>query len=357
MNRNLQQEAMKKQAQVRAEYKKKMEAEERARTEKKKIKDGSLVCVADKLKEDLKQVDATISTGFKSLDNELGGGLRTGSLIILGGIPSLGKTTLALNIANNVAKTGRDVLFFSLEMSRVELVLKSISRQTFMPDNSEHQIDSSYMKTIPEKASLVIDVYGKKWTETQKEEWQKAVDIYREKVASHLHVAECSEDVEATMIREEIDNFTLKEPLLNPLVIVDYIQIMTSSKPTDKQSVDANMTELKRIARDYKVAIIAISSFSRSNYYEEVGYESFKESGGIDYGADVMLGLQLIIDWGEVKRAKELSEKRKLYDDAKSAYPRKLELKVIKNRISKSGGKVSFDYYSQYDFFGEVKGL
>jgi replicative DNA helicase len=38
----------------------------------------------------------------------------------------------------NVAKTGRDVLFFSLEMSRVELVLKSISRQTFMADNSEH---------------------------------------------------------------------------------------------------------------------------------------------------------------------------------------------------------------------------
>ncbi len=73
-----------------------LEAEEK---EVEEIKDGSLVCVADKLKEDLKQVEeevktATISTGFKSLDNELGGGFRTGSLIILGGIPSLGKLLL-----------------------------------------------------------------------------------------------------------------------------------------------------------------------------------------------------------------------------------------------------------------------
>jgi hypothetical protein len=167
------QEALKKQAQVGAEYKKKMEAKERARTEEKEVGDGSLVCVSDKLKEDLKQVEegvktATISTGFESLDNELGGGLRTGSLIILGGIPSLGKTTLALNIANNIAKTGRDVLFFSLEMSRVELELKSISRQTFMPDNSEHQIDSSHMKTITAKALSVIVFCRGKCTETKK---------------------------------------------------------------------------------------------------------------------------------------------------------------------------------------------
>jgi replicative DNA helicase len=107
-------------------------------------------------------------------ENEPGGGLRTGSLIILGGIPSLGKTTLALNIANNVAETGRDVLFFSLEMSRVELELKSVSRQTFVPDNSEHQIDSFYMKTIPEKASAVIDVYGKKMYRNSKRRMAKS---------------------------------------------------------------------------------------------------------------------------------------------------------------------------------------
>ncbi len=327
-----------------------LEAEEK---EVEEIKDGILVCVSDKLKEDLKQVEeelktATISTGFESLDNELGGGLRTGSLIILGGIPSLGKTTLALNIANNVAKTGRDVLFFSLEMSRVELVLKSISRQTFMPDNAEQQIDSSYMKIMAAKALSVIDFYNGKCTETQKEEWQKAVDIYCEKVASHLHIAECSGNVDVETIKAAIKDFMSDETRqLKPLIIVDYMQNINSSEKTDKQAVDANMTSLKRIARDYKVVIIAISSFNRNNYYTEVGYESFKESGGIDYGADVVIGLQ-VAGYGD-----NTQENKETHDKAKTAYPRKLKLRVVKNRIFKSGVQISFDYYPKYDCFCE----
>lgn len=337
---------------------KKREIEAEEKTEEKEVeevKDGSLVCVADKLKEDLKQVEreiktATISTGFKSLDKELGGGLRTGSLIILGGIPSLGKTTFALNIANNVAKTGRDVLFFSLEMSRVELELKSISRQTFMPDNAESQIDFSHMKTMAAKASSVIDFYNGKCTETQKEEWQKAVDIYREKVASHLHIAECSELADVETIKAEIKQFISTETCqLKPLIIIDYMQIIKSFGMTDKQAVDANMTTLKRIARDNKVVIIAISSFNRNNYYAEVGYESFKESGSIDYGADMVIGLQFAVNY----YGDNTQGNREIHDKAKTDNPRKLELKVVKNRIFKSSQKIPLDYYSQYDCFCE----
>ena len=68
-------------------------------------------------------------TGFKYLDEQLGGGIRTG-LYVLGAIPSLGKTTLVLQMADNLAKQGEKVLIFSLEQSKFELVAKAISRIT-----------------------------------------------------------------------------------------------------------------------------------------------------------------------------------------------------------------------------------
>ena len=72
-----------------------------------------------------------ISTGFEILDDKLDGGLYPG-LYVIGAISSLGKTTLVLQIADQIAKAGQDVLFFSLEMARNELMAKSISRQTYI---------------------------------------------------------------------------------------------------------------------------------------------------------------------------------------------------------------------------------
>lgn len=69
-------------------------------------------------------------TGFKKLDEELNGGIKNG-LYIIGAIPSLGKTTLTLQIADNIASQGNKVIIFSLEQSRFELVSKSISRLTW----------------------------------------------------------------------------------------------------------------------------------------------------------------------------------------------------------------------------------
>ncbi|MDR0800003.1 MAG: hypothetical protein LBN01_00505 [Endomicrobium sp.] len=92
------------------------------------------------------------------------------------------------------------------------------------------------------------------------------------------------------------------------------------------------------------------ANFNRDNYYFEVGYESFKESSGVDYGADTVLGLQLKADYDN---AKSIGESQKLHDEAESANPRQVELKVIKNGMFKSGGKVQFNYYPQYDCFVE----
>lgn len=72
-----------------------------------------------------------VSTGFSKLDKELGDGFFPG-LYIIGAISSLGKSAFVLQLADNIAKSGRDVLFFGLEMGKIELIARSLSRETFL---------------------------------------------------------------------------------------------------------------------------------------------------------------------------------------------------------------------------------
>ncbi|MDE7293294.1 MAG: toprim domain-containing protein, partial [Oscillospiraceae bacterium] len=76
-------------------------------------------------------------TGFSALDRAVNGGLYAG-LYVLGAASSVGKTTFLLQIADNAAAAGRDVLFFSLEQSRFELIAKSVSRESFMYCRENH---------------------------------------------------------------------------------------------------------------------------------------------------------------------------------------------------------------------------
>lgn len=85
------------------------------------------------------------------------------------------------------------------------------------------------------------------------------------------------------------------------VVIVDYLQIIASSdgRISDRQTIDENVAKLKRIAGDFNIVVIIISSFNRGNYMTEAGYESFKKSGGIEYSADCTNGMRLKLDNGE----------------------------------------------------------
>ncbi|GHT57221.1 hypothetical protein AGMMS50233_10350 [Endomicrobiia bacterium] len=103
------------------------------------------------------------------------------------------------------------------------------------------------------------------------------------------------------------------------------------------------MTELKRISRDYNIPVIVISSFNRTNYLNEVGFESFKKSGSIEYSADVLIGLQLKQNWTK----STLNEKREIVNEAKVKSPREIELVILKNRMHKAWNKIDFNYYPQ----------
>ena len=93
------------------------------------------------------------------------------------------------------------------------------------------------------------------------------------------------------------------------------------------------------------------------NYLAQVDFESFKESGGIEYTADVIWGLQLKIMNSEIfEGEKKLKQKRDAVRQAKNENPRKIELVCLKNRYGLSSYSCDFLYYARYDLFVPVKG-
>ena len=280
-----------------------------------------------------------IETKFNNFDSKLDGGLFEG-LYIIGAITSLGKTTLALQMADQIAAGGRDVLIFSLEMARNELMAKSISRLTLL------EVLKTKSSTALAKSARDITAGSRyaSYGATERELIARAVEEYR-KSAEHLYIHEGIGDIGTRQIRETVERHTriMGEA---PIVIVDYLQILAphSERMTDKQNTDRAVLELKRISRDYKIPVIGISSFNRQNYSQSVTMEAFKESGAIEYSSDVLIGLQLrgAGEAGFNATAEKLKN------------PRDVELIVLKNRNGAAGVSVEFEYYPRYNYFREI---
>lgn len=281
-----------------------------------------------------------IKTNFKKLDELLDGGLYDGFYCV-GAISSLGKTTLVTQIADQIAKQGVDVLIFSLEMARFEIMSKSISRHT-IEEVLETGVDVSNAKT---SRGITTGSKYAKYSFSEKELIKKAISKY-ESYSKNIIIVEGIGNVDVNSIRKtvQIHKNYFGRP---PVVIVDYLQILAplNERATDKQNTDKSVLELKRISRDFETAVIAISSFNRENYKTSVSMQSFKESGAIEYSSDVLIGLQL----------KGAGEDDFDVNEAKSKEPREIELVILKNRNGKTGTKMKFKYYPQFNFFKEVK--
>jgi replicative DNA helicase len=295
---------------------------------------------------DAKANTPAISTGFAKLDEKLDGGLYEG-LYIIGAISSLGKTTYILQIADQIAKQGRDVLFFSLEMSRYELMAKSISRLTF--ENCGGKEENA--KTT---RGILAGAKRKNYSEVEKELIKKSISDYAE-YSKNIYIHEGIGDIGVEKIRNEVEKhiiFTGNKPV----VFIDYLQIIAPHEPraTDKQNTDKAVLELKRLSRDIKIPLIAISSFNRENYTSPVNMQSFKESGAVEYSSDILIGLQFkgMDDFKSTEGQRSINIKT--LEAMKNEEPRNVELKILKNRNGKTGISLYYEYYPKFNRFDEI---
>lgn len=276
-----------------------------------------------------------LKTGFQRLDTLLLGGISPG-LIVLGGNPGVGKSTLCFQLAEHVVESGGQVMYFSLEMPVKWLLAKSISRRMFqkgypinaaslMGGDREHQLDEA------------------SWNQVEQEKNSEGFQA----VLKNLHV--WTTPLSASEIRQAVLQYK-GSGMGSPLVIVDYLQIVPSEESvkfrSDKEKNDYKVKQFKQLAHEDGFIVILISSLNRGSYTGPmpgaIQMSSFKETGEIEYSADLLLGLQFQNQRKYINLAKE-QEKN----------PREVEISILKNRYGSSGFSVPFTYYAANDCFLE----
>ena len=210
-------------------------------------------------------------SGFIGLDSYTDG-FQKSELIIIAGRPSVGKTSFGLNISLNVLKQTRlPVLFFSLEMSAQQLMYRLLSMET--------RLDQTKFKT-----GLL-----------NTEDWKKIDLIMRilGKIPVHLYD---TPQLSSSDVRKVLKNFSKTYPQIG-LVVIDYLQLMQeplSKNLNRSQEISLITRELKNIAREFAVPIVALSQLSRTidgRIDPKPMLSDLRDSGSIEQDADLVLML------------------------------------------------------------------
>lgn len=306
-----------------------------------------------------------IPTGWRALDDILGGGLFPG-LYALGAQSSFGKTTFAEQLAVRLSETGHDVLFFSLEMARYELIARGISRLTACLECGKKGY-TTVASAVNEKnkhplqnARTAVDMINPQTflhlNHDQQQLVTEAAALYRERTR-HLWIIAEDEDGQHTRLNVEAINRRVEEHNAitgaYPVVFVDYLQIIAGSdQKTDKANMDDIITRLRKMSRG-KYPVVVVSSFNRNNYYTEASMAAFKESGSIEYSADVLLALEPR-NMNDNTTPTATAKNKDAVKDTTNMETWPVQLSVLKNRLGRRDVAVNFDYTAKFNIYEEV---
>lgn len=209
-----------------------------------------------------------LTTGFVDLD-AVTRGLHPGNLIVIAGRPGMGKTSLALNIAEHVAvRENRAVGLFSLEMSQEELALRILSSQV---DISFGSLRSGHLS---------------------QKQWQKVIQAVKTVSRAPLYIDD-SANPSLLEIASKSRRFRAESGL--DLVIVDYLQLMQGTDRYENRNLEiAGITRsLKQLAKELNLPVIALSQLSRQPERRSADHRpqlaDLRESGSIEQDADVVI--------------------------------------------------------------------
>lgn len=236
---------------------------------------------------------APIKTGSPQLDVVLDGGFTDG-LYTVGGNTGAGKTTYALQLADNIARANNNVLYIALEMSRNELRARSISRLT-----SEIAASSvGYALGDGCTSRQIVDTvkYGR-LTDKDRDLISQAETLYNKFYASNMFVYEGVGDIDIYGITDLIHYCKQRSNIEGKgfIVFIDYLQMIAAPSDhsyTDKQQIDISVRGLKKASRDNCVPVVLLSSINRDSYDDANSLKSFKSSGDIEFTSSVCLILQ-----------------------------------------------------------------
>jgi replicative DNA helicase len=206
-----------------------------------------------------------VPTGFTDFD-QMTSGLQRQDLIVIAGRPSMGKTALALNMAQYAAKNGNTIGIFSLEMSAEQLVSRLLC--------SEARVDAHRLRT----------------GYLNREEWAKLADALRRLTETKIYI----DDTAGTGVLEmRAKCRRLKAEHGLDLLIVDYLQLMSGRGRIEsrQQEVSQISRDMKGLAKELNIPVIALSQLSRApetRSEHKPQLSDLRESGAIEQDADVV---------------------------------------------------------------------
>ena len=309
-------------------------------------------------------------TGFFTLDSELDGGFYGSQLVCVGAISSLGKTSFCLQVATQMAEQGKDVLIFSLEMSRDELNAKTVSRYSHILTEDALR-DHVFLDGFKTKFTTNEVLKGAVDSEesVSLEFFENAVEKTKA-IANHTYIYVGNNDVSVDKVAQVVKRH-YSATGRKPVVILDYLQILNPNEEAAKNRYDVrrstndDITKLKVLAREFDIPVIVISAFNRASYTDPVSMSSFRESSGIEYSADILIGLQYkgmeyftenstngssSRETDSAHSARVLRLFEKMQQTAAEGKAQAIELKLLKNRNG-SRGTLEFDFTPKYNFF------
>lgn len=260
-----------------------------------------------------------LSTGFVGLD-KITTGLHEDNLIILAARPAMGKTALALNIAQYIAvKEKKPVAIFSLEMGAESLIERMLA--------SEGMVEGYHLKT----GNLSV------------EEWSRLVHAQGNLYDAPIFVDDTA-GIRISEIRSKARKLAQEMGGLG-VIIIDYLQLITGSKGENRQQVVSEISrELKILAKDLKVPVIALSQLSRAveqRQDKRPMLADLRESGSIEQDADIVAFL-----YRDAYYQKEQADSQEANNVT--------ELILEKNRHG-SLGTVKLYFHKEYTKFSSVE--
>ena len=208
-----------------------------------------------------------VPTGFAELD-ELTNGLHGGQLIIVAARPALGKSTLALDFARAASiKHDMPSIFFSLEMGRSEIAMRLLSAEAAVPLQSMR------------KGTL------------HTEDWTKIASTRGQINDAPLYI---DDSPNMTLVEIRAKCRRLKQKVGLKMVIIDYLQLMTSGKKVEsrQQEVSEFSRALKLLAKELQVPVIALSQLNRGPEQRSdkmPALSDLRESGSLEQDADMVI--------------------------------------------------------------------
>lgn len=267
-------------------------------------------------------------TGIADIDSALDGGFMRQWLVLLGAAPGAGKTALAQWIFEGMAKRGTSCVYLNLEMSRDQILARSISRIAASQGN----------KIRPNSI-----MQGYRWTDEQQSAIRDAAEEYKAGIASRMiynpdgvtpNLDSILAYIEAEAQRAE------RAALPVPCVVLDYLQIVNGEPREDAASVIKRaVCALKGYAVRHNTLVFVIIAHNRaSNATGAVSMESGRDTSALEYSADLQLALTF------TKCLKRNGVKGKSPDELTAEEKREITLRVVKGRFGGQGREVDLRF-------------